>query len=443
LSRLSFRGGIHAPHNKNTADQATQSISIPDRLLVPMVQHIGATCTPTVKKGDRVLQGQIIGDSEAFVCAPIHASLSGIVSEISVLLTYGNRPVTTIEIKPDPLEKQAISPSVRAPSINSKEEFLKAVRASGLTGLGGAGFPAHVKLNPPKDKTVDLLIINAAECEPYITSDYRECLENTSQIIEGIQAVLKWTSIPKATIAVEDNKPAAIEALKKAVEKDNRIDVKVLKSMYPQGAEKTLIYSLTGRKIKTGKLPADVGCIVMNVTSVSFLASYLKTGMPLIKKRITIDGPIVKQPGNREAYIGTPISQVIQSCGGYSETPGKVLMGGPMMGVALCSMDTPIIKNSNAILSFGKDMAGLPVETACIRCGRCVKNCPMSLLPLQLNRTVVNESWEEFEKYHVMDCIECGCCSYVCPSKRYLVQSIRLGKEYLKKNPAKPVAASK
>jgi len=426
-----FRGGVSAPHRKNTAESETSVIDIPEKVIIPMVQHIGAPCKPVVKQGDTVKVGQKIGDSEAYVSAPVHSSVSGTVTKVEPMLFAGGNKVMSVEIKTD--GNQEIYEGISPPEIRNREDFLKAVRESGLVGLGGAGFPTHVKLNPPKDKVIDCLIINGAECEPYITSDYREMIENPSGIIEGIRLVLDYLNIPKAIMGIEDNKMKAINLLRELAKNDKRISVQSVRSRYPQGAEKTLIYSLIGRKVPSGKLPADVGCIVLNVNTVSFIASYVKTGMPLVKKRVTVDGPVVNQPKNVMVPIGTSLQALFDYCGGFKSTPHKVLMGGPMMGIAQYSLETSVIKNTNAILAFDKAEGDLPSESACIRCGRCVEACPMNLLPLEINRLVLANKIDELERYHILDCIECGSCSYTCPSKRHLVQSIRIGKDAVRR----------
>ncbi len=426
-----IKGGVHPSHHKTTENAATVVMGVPSKVIIPMVQHLGAPCQPLVKKGDMVKVGQILGDTDAFVSAPIHSSVSGTVSAVESRIISGSKPIVCVEIKPDGL--QETDAGIRPPVVKSREDFLKAVRASGMTGLGGAGFPTHVKLNPPKEAKVDTLIINAAECEPYITSDYRECLENTAGVIEGIEQVLKWAGIPRAFIGIEDNKPEAVEKLKEAVKAKSPLSVVSLPARYPQGAEKMLIFALTGRQVPPGKLPADAGCIVMNVASVAFIAAYLKTGMPLIKKRITVDGSAVKNPRNVEALIGTPVGEVFDFCGGVESEPSKVIMGGPMMGVALYSMDLPVLKNTNALLALSEQEGRIPQEGPCIRCGRCVRACPMNLLPLDIDRLAKANSFEELNKYHVQDCIECGSCVYACPAKRLIVQSVRLGKDALRR----------
>ncbi|MCK5759463.1 MAG: electron transport complex subunit RsxC [Clostridiales bacterium] len=395
-----------------------------------MLHHIGAPCTPTVKKGDEVMVGTLIGDSGAFVSAPIHSSVSGTVMDVKKRLYANGSNVDSIIIKSDGL--QTVDPGIKPPEVNTKEDFLKAVRASGLVGLGGAGFPAHVKLNPPKNKKIDYLLINAAECEPYITSDYRETIENSWNVISGINVVMDFLEIENVIIGVEDNKPTTIKILNDIADTDKKITAVSLKSIYPQGAEKMLIYALTGRIVPAGGLPMDVGVIVMNVTSVSFIAKYLKTGMPLVKKRLTVDGAVIKEPSNVEVLIGTYIKDLVDFCGGFTEEPYKVLMGGPMMGLAQYTVDTPVLKQNNAILAFNKKQSMLPEQTACIRCGNCVRACPMSLMPQQLDVFSEAQDVEELQKYNIISCIECGSCSYVCPAKRHLVQSIKKGKVLVK-----------
>lgn len=423
-------GGVKTPHYKNTSKSETKLMPVPEKVEIPMLHHIGAPCTPTVKKGDEVMVGTLIGDSGAFVSAPIHSSVSGTVTDVKKRLFPNGANVDSVIIKTD--GKQTVDPSVKPPVVESKEDFLKAVRASGLVGLGGAGFPAHVKLNPPKDKKIDYLLINAAECEPYITSDYRETIENSWNVISGINIVMDFLQIDNVLIGVEDNKPTTIKILNDIADTDKKITAVSLKSKYPQGAEKMLIYALTGRVVPAGGLPMDVGVIVMNVTSVSFLAKYLKTGMPLIKKRLTVDGAVIKEPSNVEVYIGTYIKDLVDFCGGFTEEPYKVLMGGPMMGLAQYTVDTPVLKQNNAILAFNKKQSMLPDQTACIRCGNCVRACPMRLMPQQLDIFSEAQDIEQLQELNVMSCIECGSCSYVCPAKRHLVQSIRKGKVLVK-----------
>lgn len=421
-------GGTIVGHKKGTAQAESVTMPPPARVVLPMLQHVGAPCTPLVKPGDAVLVGQKIADSAAFVSAPIHASVSGTVSAVQKVLLPGGQAVDAVVIDSD--GKMKVSPDVKPPEADSLEHFLAAVRESGLVGLGGAGFPTHVKLKVPAGKTVDTLIVNAAECEPYITSDNREALENTAAVFSGIRAVKDMLNIGRAVIAVESNKPEALEVLEKvaAAQSDKDIHVLPLPSRYPQGAEKVLIRSCTGRRVPMGGLPADVGCIVMNITSAAFLAGYLKTGMPLVKKRITVDGSAVRNPQNAIVPIGTRIRDVVEFCGGYRSAPRKILMGGPMMGIAVADDEVPVLKQNNGILCFAETDAHTPEPTACIRCGRCVAGCPMGLEPVLLEKYANAGRVRDLIDRNIADCVECGTCSYNCPAGRPLVQAIRLGK---------------
>ncbi len=423
-------GGTAVPHHKNTAQLPSAVLPAPAQVILPMQQHTGAPCTPTVKVGDSVLVGQKIADSSTFVSAPIHASVSGRVSAIQKVMLPGGQYTDAVVIDSD--GEMKLSPDIAPPKVKTAEDLVKAARESGLVGLGGAGFPTHVKLNVPKDKQIDTLIINAAECEPYITADHREALENAQAVLSGIKAVCKFLKIERAIIGVEDNKPDVIDVLTKAAASEKEIGVLSLRSRYPQGAEKVLVKSCTGRSIPMGKLPADAGCLVMNITSIAFLGNYLKTGMPLVTKRVTVDGSAVQNPQNVIVPVGTKIADVIAFCGGYKTEPKKILMGGPMMGLALADDDLPILKQNNGILAFGEKEAHLGEPTACIRCGRCVFGCPMNLIPAQLEKYSNAKNIEKLEEFDVMDCIECGTCAYNCPAGRPLVQAIRLGKAMVK-----------
>lgn len=428
-------GGAPVPHYKNTAECETAVMPPPAQVILPMQQHAGAPCKPLVAPGDTVAVGQRIGDSDQFVSAPIHASVSGRVAQITQLLLPGGQKTEAVVIESDGEMRQ--SEEVRPPKIETREDFLAAVRASGLVGLGGAGFPAAVKLNVPKEKNIDTIIVNGAECEPFITADYREAMENSWDVLSGVYAIQEILKADRVLIAIEQNKPAAIEVLSRIAYNDerdpeNHIRVLKLKSRYPQGAEKVLVQACTGRRIPKGKLPADVGCLVINITSVAFLARYLKTGMPLVQKRLTVDGSAIKRPQNVLVPIGTPISAVVEFCGGYACAPGKLLMGGPMMGLPLVDDSLPVLKQNNAILAFSEKDAAVREPSACIRCGRCVAACPMNLMPTLLERQVTVKNAEELVRLDVMTCMECGSCAYVCPAGRQLVQSMRLGKAMVK-----------
>lgn len=430
-------GGAAVPHHKNTWDIPSSTMPPPEKVILPMQQHIGAPCIPTVKKGDHVYVGTVVGDSDAYISAPVHASVSGTVTEITQVMLTGGQMTQAVVVGSDgKMEKDpAIAPP---PPITTKEELAKAARAAGLVGLGGAGFPAHVKLNVPEGKTIDTLLVNVAECEPYVTSDHREALENGRNVLEGVYHVKEILGVQRVIIAVEDNKPDVIQKLSEIADDPKRdpldqVRVLPLKSRYPQGAEKVLVQACTGRKVPAGKLPADVGCLVMNIGSLSFLASYMRTGMPLTLKRITLDGSAIAHPQNVIVPVGTPIKDVVVFCGGYKAEPKKLIMGGPMMGVAITSDELPILKQNNAILAFDQREAQLRQPTACIRCGRCVAACPMHLMPTKLEQAVERQDVEALQSLDIMTCMECGCCSFSCPAGRRLVQAIRLGKNYVRK----------
>jgi len=433
-----FPGGATVPHRKTTADRATVAMPPPPKVIIPLLQHIGVIGEPRVQKGDQVRVGQILGDSDKVMSAPVHSSVSGTVTAVDFMLWAGGVQVMTVEIQSD--GKQEPHPDLAPPVIQSKQDFLQAVRNSGLVGLGGAGFPVHVKLNPPAGTKLDTLVINAAECEPYITSDYREILENSWNVLGGIQLVMQNLGIPRCLIGIEDNKPEAIAELKKVCSRAKNVSVVTLPTRYPQGAEKMLIWATTKRAVPAGKLPSDVGVVVMNVTSVAFLSEYIKTGMPLIKKKVTVAGPLVKNPQNVDVLVGTPLADVFNFVGGLKGEPTKVIMGGPMMGVAQHSLETSIVKNTNALLAFGLEEGVLPPATACLRCGRCVTACPMNLLPLELSRAALRNDAEALSQYGVAACIECGSCSFVCPAKIHLVQAIRLGKTQARLTAARAAA---
>lgn len=470
--------GVKLPHFKNTMNCETVKMPPPEVVIVPMQQHIGAPCVPVVKKGDTVTVGQVIADSEQFVSAPIHSGVSGTVEGTERVQLPNGSFVDAIKIKSDGLMTEC--PDLKPFPVNSKDDLIAAARKCGLVGLGGAGFPVHVKLSPPKDTFIDTLIINAAECEPFITTDYRECMENPQMIMRGIYRMLDFMGVDRVIIAVEDNKPEAIKTFVRIacddMDIENRVRVMKLPSRYPQGAEKVLVRTVTGRKIPAGKLPAHVGCAVMNVTSLSVLERFIETGMPLVAKRVTVDGPAIKEPKNILVPLGTPVEKVIEFAGGFSAENVKVLMGGPMMGLALTDLSIPVLKQNNAIIAFdcqaGKKKFrsknkkfNVPVvskkkadkepkiknkkvripafdgqtanegaeERPCIHCGRCVMVCPMKLVPIAIERFSRNGNIEKLDQMGVTVCMECGCCAYSCPAQRPLVQYMRMAKENYKR----------
>ena len=422
--------GARVPHAKRTANSPTEKMPLPSRIVLPMQQHIGAPCTPAVKKGDTVMVGTVVGKAESFVSADIHSGVSGTVEAIDTVLMSNGVKVQAVVIIPD--GQQTPDPACTALEVTDAKSLAQAARDCGLVGLGGAGFPTSVKLSPKNLEEIDTLIINGAECEPYITADNREFLECSDTIMRGVKAVKEHLGIKKVIFGIERNKPEAIDLMFSLTQGDSSYQVKPLESRYPQGAEKVLVQSCTNRVIPLGKLPADVGCLVMNITSVAFLADYLKTGMPLVKKRVTVDGSAIASPKNVIVPIGTKIADVIAFCGGYSQPPAKLLMGGPMMGIALTSDELPILKQNNGILAFAEKDAALPKPTACIRCGRCVSGCPMNLVPTQLEKYAELKDTDKLDQLGILCCMECGTCAYNCPAHRPLVHAIRIGKALLR-----------
>ena len=429
------RGGVHPPHRKHTAECETVQMPAPKTVYIPMLQHLGAPCIPTVKVGDSVAVGQVVADSEAAISAPIHCGISGTVTGTKEILLPGGRTTMALVVESD--GEGRLHESVKPPVVNTFEDFIAAVRACGLVGLGGAGFPMHVKLNPKNLEEIDTIIINAAECEPYITTDYRECMENSWDIVSGVQTVMEFLGVKHVIIAVERNKPAAIAELSRIASSvsttGRKVEVKPLPARYPQGAEKVLIAACTGRRVPTGGLPADVKCIVMNVTSVAVLSRYLKTGMPLIEKRLTVDGSAVENPMNIRVVIGTPIRDVLNYVG-LKKPVRKLLFGGPMMGLALMGDDLPVLKQNNALLALAEEDAPDTPATTCIRCGRCVDACPMNLLPTAIAKAYRAGNTDELKRLCTMTCMECGCCTFSCPAHRPIVQTIRMAKDILRQS---------
>ncbi|MDR0519191.1 MAG: electron transport complex subunit RsxC [Clostridiales Family XIII bacterium] len=433
--------GIKLEHKKNTMDCATEYLPTPNEVRISMSQHIGASCEPLVAVGDTVKIGQKIGDTDAFVSAPVHSSVSGKVTSIERIMSIQGTYDPMVTIRTD--GKHERWEGLEPPTVNTREEFVAAVRESGIVGLGGAAFPASVKYSPKNLAEVNTLIINGAECEPYITSDYRTMIEQADDVVKGTEIVMKHLEMERAYIGIESNKPKAISLLEELT-KDKPIDVVRLRSLYPKGAERVLIYEISGKALPAGKLPADVGVLVSNVTSIAAVAHYFTTGNPLTRKRITVDGDAVADPKNIMAPIGTKIYEIVAFCGGYKAQPSKLLMGGPMMGRSIYDDGKPIIKNNNAILALSeKEVSKIGHETQCINCGRCVDNCPIELMPTTIMRAYERGDAEDLKALNVGVCMECGCCAYVCPARKPLSLLNRMAKAFLAESERKAAEAAK
>ena len=427
--------GIKVPHKKNTANCVPVRLSVPETVRIPMSMHIGKPAKVAVKRGDTVKVGQLIGEADGFISAPVHSSVSGTVAKIEEMTLSNGAKGQCVVIDTD--GEQAVFEGVKPPVVTDLQSFTEAVRQSGAVGLGGAGFPTFVKLSVKDLSKLDAVVINAAECEPYITSDTRTMLDKSDDIMRGIEAVKKYLHPNRFIIGIEKNKPEAIKKMQELASQSKGVEVKVLPSSYPQGGEKVLVFNTVGKIIPKGGLPLDVGVIVINVTTLAFIGNYLKTGMPLVNKCVTVDGSAVKEPKNVIAPIGMSIADVLEQSGGTKSEVAKALYGGPMMGLAVPSLDSPILKNTNAITAMDIKEATPPKTTPCIRCGACLNHCPLRLDPREIARAYKLGSVEDLQTLHVDLCMECGCCSYICPAHRPLVQTNKLAKALLRVNQAK------
>ena len=421
--------GVSVPHRKHTAALKAVRMDLPKTVTIPMNMHIGAPSVPCVKKGDEVKVGQLIAEAGGYVSSPVYASVSGTVTEVGTMLASTGNQVACVTIESDGLGE--VWGECAPKNVSNYDEFIAAVRESGVIGLGGAGFPTSVKLDVKDTSRISEIVINGAECEPYITSDTRTMIDDTHLIAEGIELLKKFLDVKKVIIGIEKNKPEAINEMKKLC--DDVVEVKALPSIYPQGGEKVLIYNCTGKIVPEGKLPIDVGVVVLNCTTLAFIAKYVKTGIPLVEKLITVDGSAVNEPKNVIVPIGTSMIDVFNFCGGFKSEPKKVLYGGPMMGVSVPTLDAPVLKNTNAIIALNEKDATLPEPTQCIKCGKCVDACPLNLMPLDFARAFELGDYALLEKRKVNLCMECGCCSYVCPARRPLVENNKLAKAALRK----------
>lgn len=424
--------GIKVPHHKKTMKSKMEIMPIPQKVYISMSQHMGPPCEAIVKIGDLVKVGTKIGDSTAFLSSPIHSSVSGKVVAINDIDTAMGGESKVVVIESDGL--QAHDESIKKPVVNNLADFVAAVRSSGSVGLGGAGFPTSVKLTPKNLDEVDTLIVNAAECEPYITSDYQTMMNHSDNVYDGVMQIKKHMNLKNVYLGIEDNKPKAIKLFEELFKNEDDVKVVTLPSSYPQGAEKVIVHQTTGRVVPMGKLPSDVGVVVFNVTTCAFISSYLKTGMPLTFRCVTVDGNAVNTPKNVKALIGTPYSELFEFCGGLKSSVAKVIMGGPMMGITVHDINSTVLKNNNAILAFTTyhEETASRKSSPCIRCGRCVSACPLSLLPTSLEHATIQKDTDELTRLCINNCMECGSCAYVCPAKRCLVTSHKIGKALLR-----------
>lgn len=432
MKRKTFKGGAHPYDGKKMSRECPIEILNPgDTLVYPLSQHIGAMAKPLVKAGDRVLVGQKIAEKGGFISANIHSSVSGTVKAIEKRLVATGGMVDSIIVENDGMYEEAAPIFSGNSDELSKDEIIKIIEEAGIVGMGGAGFPTNVKLSPKNADIIDSIIVNGAECEPYLTSDYRRMVEQTDKLVKGLKIVLKIFPDAKGYFGIEDNKPEAIEALLKATENEDRIEVVPLKTKYPQGGERSMIYAVTGRKINSKMLPADVGCIVHNVDTIYAIYNAVYNGKPLIERIVTITGDAVRTPKNFQVRIGTSFRELIDAAGGFTTEPEKIISGGPMMGFSFFNIDVPVVKGSSSLLAFIKDDVSHEEPSACIRCGRCAAACPEHLLPMKLAALAGQNEPEEFKKLGGMECVECGCCSYVCPAKRQVTQSVRSMKKLI------------
>jgi len=424
-------GGVHPAENKFSSGREIEALALPKTAFIPVGQHIGAPAAPVVKKGDKVKTGQVIAQSNGFVSVNIHSSVSGTVKKIDLIPDasgYAKQGIV-IDVEGDEwLETIDRSETLVNDFSFTGEEIIQKIKEAGIVGMGGATFPTHVKLVPPKGMKAGLLIINGVECEPYLTSDHRLMLEKADEIVVGTRLLMKALNVEKAVIGIENNKPDAIRLLKEKVAAYPAISVTPLKVKYPQGGEKQLIKAVTGKEVPSGALPIAVGCVVSNVGTAFAVYEAVQKNKPLFERVVTVTGKSVKQPSNFKVRIGTPASELVEAAGGLPDDTGKIISGGPMMGKAVTSLEVPVTKGTSGLLLVPGAEARRDGRMACIRCSRCVTACPMGLEPYLLMTVSEKQIWERAEKERVMDCIECGSCSYTCPSSRPLLDYIRLGK---------------
>lgn len=425
MAKLTFQGGIHPYDGKELSkDKPIKAVLPKGDLVYPLSQHIGAPAKPIVEKGEHVLTGQKIAEAGGFVSAPIYATVSGTVKAIEPRRVVTGDNVMSIIIENDGLYEEVEYPAVKPLEEMSREEIIERIKEAGIVGMGGAGFPTFIKLSPKEPDKIDYVIANCAECEPYLTSDYRRMIEEPEKLVKGLKVSLRLFENARGILAVEDNKPDCIEILKKLTKDEPKISVKALKTKYPQGAERQIIYAATGRAINSTMLPADAGCVVNNVDTVVAIYHAIYEGKPLMNRIVTVTGDAVADPRNFIVRIGTNYHELIEEAGGFKTPPVKIISGGPMMGFGIFDLDVPTTKTASALLCLTQDDVSRMEPSACINCGRCVEACPSRLVPSMLADYAEHYEEEQFLSHEGLECVECGCCSFVCPAKRPLTQSI-------------------
>lgn len=429
MGLMTFKGGVHPFEGKDLSkDKPIRELLPKGELVYPLSQHIGAPATPIVAVGDSVLKGQKIAEAGGFVSAPIHASVSGTVKKIEPRRVPTGDMVNSIVIESDGEFKEVEYQAVEDVSALSKEEIINRIKEAGVVGMGGAGFPTHVKLSPKEPEKIDYIIANCAECEPYLTSDYRIMLDHTEELVEGMRIILSMFEHAKGVFAVENNKPDCIAKLLELTKDEPRMEVAPLMTKYPQGGERQLIYAVTKRAINSKMLPADAGCIVDNVATAIAIHEAITLGKPLYERVVTVTGDAIKNPGNFKVKNGTNAAELVEAAGGFKSQPEKVISGGPMMGMALSTLDVPCAKTFSSLLCFTKDEVAACEPSNCIRCGRCISVCPAGLMPTKLSEIADHGDFALFDELNGCECVECGCCSYICPAKRRLTQSMKTGR---------------
>ncbi len=426
MAKLTFKGGIHPYDGKELSkDKPIKAVLPKGDLVYPLSQHIGAPAKPIVAKGDHVLTGQKIAEAGGFVSAPVYATVSGTVKAIEPRRVVTGDNVMSIVVENDGLYDEVEYPAVKPLEDMTREEIIACIKEAGIVGMGGAGFPTFIKLSPKEPEKIDYVIANCAECEPYLTSDYRRMLEEPQKLVDGLKVYLKLFENARGILAVEDNKPDCIELLRKLTKDETRISVKALKTKYPQGAERQIIYAATGRSINSSMLPADAGCVVNNVDTIVAVYHAVYEGRPLMNRIVTVTGDAVADPRNFIVRIGTNYHELVEEAGGFKEEPVKIISGGPMMGFGIFDLNVPTTKTASALLCLTQDDVSRMEPSACINCGRCVEACPSRLVPSMLADFAEHYEEEAFLKHNGMECCECGCCSFVCPAKRPLTQVIK------------------